>query len=121
MPLGREAEATASVRGLLPPPILAIVIFSFRLLVFLHICIFHLPSQRLVDANMEVASSDDVVLVEVLNKFSRSLGVQISFFLRGEEMPPLNICRVSRGDIYRLVKENVVLLEDPFLPGLVWG
>ena len=37
--------------------------------------------QRLVDANMEVASCDGVGLVEVLDRFHRGLDAQISFFL----------------------------------------
>ena len=35
-------------------------------------------SNPIVDANMEVASSDDVALVEVLDPFGRGLDVQFS-------------------------------------------
>ena len=43
-----------------------------HLLVIVLVCL-------IVDANMEVASSDDVAFVEVLNPFGRGLDVQFSF------------------------------------------
>ena len=48
---------------------------------------------------MEVASSGDVGLVLVSDGFGRGLEAQIFFFLRGKEMPPQNLLRVSRGKI----------------------
>ena len=42
----------------------------------------------IVDANMEVVSSDDVGLVEVSDRFDRGLDVQFSFFLCSKEVPP---------------------------------
>ena len=53
----------------------------------------------IVDANMEVVSSDDVGLVEVLDRFGRGLDVRVSFFLPyGKEVPTPNIPRVLRGE-----------------------
>ena len=37
---------------------------------------------------MEVASSDDVGLVEVFDRFGRGLDEQFYFFFRKEELPP---------------------------------
>ena len=49
--------------------------------------------------HVEVASSDDVGLVEVLDRFGRGLDVRVSFFLPyGKEVPTPNIPRVLRGE-----------------------
>ena len=53
---------------------------------------------RLVAANMEVASSDDVGFVEVFDRLGRGLDVQFSLFSCGKEMPLQNLPRVSRGE-----------------------
>ena len=42
----------------------------------------------IVDANVEVASSDDVGLVLVSDGFGRGLETQLCFFLSGKEVPP---------------------------------
>ena len=58
------------------------------------------------DPIVEVASSDDVGLVEVLGRFGRGLDVQISFFLRGKEVPPQSLPRVSRGKTLQICEDR---------------
>ena len=54
-------------------------------------------SNPIVDANMEVASSDDVALVEVLDPFDRGFDVQFSYMCQGGASTKLS--RISRREI----------------------
>ena len=71
----------------------------------------------IVDANMEVVSSDDVGLVEVLDRFRRGLDMQFSF-LCGKEAPPQSSL-ASREERSRCEKVGmwVAPMDDPLLPG----
>ena len=60
-------------------------------------CVAHFYKHKLV--YMEVASSDDVGLIGILDRFGRGLDAQFSFFLCGKEVPPQNLPRVSQGAI----------------------
>ena len=67
---------------------------------------------------MEVTSSDDVGLVEVSDRFGRSLDVQVSFFLCGKEVPPQrSLAPREEGPQCETVGVWVVLVADSFLLG----
>ena len=91
---------------MLLPPVLAIASHCFRLLGFLDnfffyiIIIINSRVRRLVDANMEVASSDDVALVKVLDPFGRGLDdVQFSFLFVARRCLHKALSRLAKRDL----------------------
>ena len=68
---------------------------------------------------MEAASSDDVDLVEVLDRFQRGIDEQLGFFFRGNEVPPQSSpSHLVKTDLnVKSVGVGVALVEDPLLPG----
>ena len=75
------------------------------------------PVQRLADADMEVGSSDEVAIVEVLDPFGRGLDVQFSCMWQGGASTELS--RISRRETSMgKVGVRVVLLGDPLA---YWG
>ena len=66
--------------------LLLIILRCFRLIGYKFFIVGRV--QRPVDANMEVASSDDFVLVLVSDGFGQGLEARIYFFLCGKEVRP---------------------------------
>ena len=67
---------------------------------------------------MEVASSDDVGLVEVLDRLGRGLDVHFSSYVCGKEVPSQSsLASGEETSQCEKVGVKVALVEDPLLPG----